>query len=61
VNVSSHSQTVVLCDEETRAQIQEMRGKLLGAREGRYHNHEPDDPRITDAEFVEEEREERES
>ena len=52
VNVSSHNQTLVLCDEETRAQIQEMRRKLLGAREGRCHNHEPDDRSVTDAEFA---------
>jgi hypothetical protein len=54
VNVSSHNQTLVLCDEETRQQIIEMRRKLLGNREGNYrNNHEPNDRLIEDAEIIE--------
>jgi len=65
----SSQNTLVICSEEERKQIQAMRQKLLGRSahaelltdDERPSNHEPDDPRITDAEFVEEEREERES
>jgi transposase-like protein len=53
VNVSSHNQTLVLCDEETRAKIQEMRQKLLGAHNGNYRANETNDlsGSIRDAEF----------
>ena len=53
VNLNSHSQNLVLCDEETRTQIQEMRRKLLGARDG-WNRTEPNDHSgfVTDAEFA---------
>jgi hypothetical protein len=54
LQVNTQNNTI-LCDEETRAKIQEMRRKLLGNREGNYrNNHEPNDRQTIDAEFSEE-------
>jgi hypothetical protein len=54
LQVNTQNNTI-LCDEETRRQIQEMRRKLLENRESSYRNHNPNDQQAVDAEFEKQE------